>query len=148
MFSTIFINGNISNKILFHNLTSLFFRGGTIAPHDIIYYHLIASARKILFSLFQAGTCRPPSAISAATVHPSAYDFRTRAASRPATGHPAPRPERSGPTAAPISRTASALRAPVTHSHHLPRPGPRGAAALLAYVVRKSGRARAGVDIY
>jgi hypothetical protein len=105
---------------------------GNIAPHDIIYYHLILSARKILFSLFQAGTCRPPSAISAAAGHPSAYDLRTPAATPPRVPCPtAPAPMERGQPRHQSPARRHAMRMAIPPPIRLPRPVPAVAAALL-----------------
>lgn len=105
---------------------------GTIATHDIIYYHLIASSRKILFSLFQAGTCRPPSAISAAAGHPSAYDFRTPAATPPRVPCPtAPAPMARGQPRHQSPARRHAMRMALQPPIQMPRPVPAVAAPLL-----------------
>lgn len=94
-----------------------------IAPHDIIYYHLIASARKILFSLFQAGTCRPPSAIFGRCLPSIGLRFtHARRNAAPRTVPHVPRPDGAGPTAAPITRT------PARHAHGHPAAHPIAAA--------------------
>lgn len=105
---------------------------GNIAPHDIIYYYLIASARKILFSLFQAGTCRPPSALSAAAGHPSAYDLRTHAATPPRVPCPtAPAPMARGQPRHQSPARRHAMRMAIPPPIRLPRPVPAVAAPLL-----------------
>lgn len=105
---------------------------GNIAPHNIIYYHLIALARKFLFSLFQAGTCRPPSAISAAAGHPSAYDLRTHAATPPRVPCPtAPAPMARGQPRHQSPARRHAMRMARPPPIRLPRPVPAVAAPLL-----------------
>lgn len=105
---------------------------GTIATHDIIYYYLIVSERKILFSLFQAGTCRPPSAISAAAGHPSAYDFRTHAATPPRIPCPtAPAPMARGQPRHQSPARRHAMRVALPPPIQMPRPVPAVAAPLL-----------------
>lgn len=96
-----------------------------ITAYDIIYYYLILSARKILFSLFQAGTCRPPSAISAAAGHPSAYDLRPHAATPPREPCPtAPAPMARGQPRHQSPARRHAMRTANTPPIRLPRPVP------------------------
>lgn len=85
---------------------------------------------------------------AAAAVHPSAFDFRTPAASGPASRRSGPRP-----TPGPLRRihrpaiidvgSLQARSASTSAARSLPE-----ALALRCYVVRKSGRAGAGVYIY
>lgn len=106
---------------------------GNIAPHDIIYYHLIASARKILFSLFHPGTCRPPSA-SCWPYHliASAYDLRTHSETPPRLPCPtAPAPMARGQPRHQSPERRHAMRMALPPPIRLPRPVPAVAAALL-----------------
>lgn len=85
-----------------------------------------------MFSLFQAGTCLPPSAISAAAGHPSAYDLRTHAATPPRVPCPtAPAPMARGQPRHQSPARRHAMRMARPPPIHLPRPVPAVAAALL-----------------
>lgn len=85
-----------------------------------------------MFSLFQAGTCRPPSAISAAAGHPSAYDLRTHAATPPRVPCPtAPAPMARGQPRHQSPARRHAMRMAIPPPIRLPRPVPAVAAALL-----------------
>lgn len=129
-------------------LNQPFFMRGNIAPHDIIYYHLISFARKILFSysrLEHAGrprTSRPLLAIHRPTIY--ARQPKRRLAYR------APRPP---PRWRGANRGTNRPHAGTPCAWHSRRPSDCRGRCLpwllpcCRYVVRKSGRARAGIYI-